>query len=278
MADTSNSLRKVHFGPSPPYDTSLPWQKTSTLGFPEGPVLYFNKGAWRDPQGLAQCANDPTIISGETGPPGPPGPRGLKGDKGDTGAPGATGAAGPPGPQGLKGDTGASGPTGAAGPQGPTGPQGPVGPQGPARFGLVALDAAPTAADGVEGDLAIDTRFPATLYGPKFSNVWALIGTVGNLPAPVNLAGGTTLAENTAYYDVLNAHRTFDTLPTTTGDAYSHIRLFIEATATFHADFFTNNPTLEEVGVGTITSHFTLDKGQHILDFHRVNSKWMVKL
>lgn len=274
MADSN--VKEVHFGPTPPFDTCKPWQKTTAFGAPLGGILYFDKGEWRDPSGTPVPGSPVIGPPGPQGPQGPRGPRGFRGPQGTCGGDGAVGPAGPQGPPGPQGDPGPAGPTGLTGPAGPAGPEGPVGPQGPARFGLISLERAPLPDDGVEGDLAIDIRFPATLYGPKISGGWALIGTVGNLPAPVDLAGSGTLAENRSYYDTFASNRTFTALPTVTGTAYSHICLYVEATAPVDLDFHTNTPTLEEVGVGTVAAAFSLPAGWHKLDFERINGQWIV--
>jgi hypothetical protein len=80
-----------------------------------------------------------------------------------TGPAGPTGATGPTGPQGATGATGPQGPTGTTGPQGPAGPTGPT--------TLVVLSAPPTAADGVNGAIAIDTT-TGRFWGPKTAGAW----------------------------------------------------------------------------------------------------------
>jgi hypothetical protein len=99
---------------------------------------------------------------------------------------------------------------------------------------------------------------------------------VGNLSAPVDLAGGGTLAENRAYYDTFASGRVFTALPNVTGTAYARIQLYVQATATVALDFHTNTPTLEEVGVGTVAAAFSLAAGWHKFDFERINGQWIV--
>jgi hypothetical protein len=94
---------------------------------------------------------------GATGPQGPPGP---------------TGPTGPAGAQGPKGDTGAAGATGPQGPQGNPGPTGATGAQGPSGASTFMQKAgAPTATDGVDGAVCLDTT-TGRMWGPKASGAW----------------------------------------------------------------------------------------------------------
>lgn len=267
--------KNVHFGPTPPFDTCQPWQKTGAFGQPLGCLLYFSEGAWRDLNGVvakAVVVGDASVAG--VGPQGPAGPRGLRGETGIPGAVGPAGAEGPAGPRGLQGAIGAVGPQGV-GALGPAGPAGPVGPQGPTRFGLISLTAPPTPDDGAEGDLAIDTRFPATLYGPRVSGQWALIGTIGNLPSPIPLSEGSSLAENRGYYETFSSNRVFAALPENTETQYSQIKLYAKTVAAVNLDFHTNTPFLVEAGVGPVTAPITLSQGWHILNFERINGEWI---
>lgn len=85
---------------------------------------------------------------GDTGALGPRGPAGAAGPKGD---PGTTGQPGPRGLQGIPGSNGSAGPQGPAGSQGPAGPKGDKG--DPGRVNIIVQTRAPTASDGVVGDV-----------------------------------------------------------------------------------------------------------------------------
>lgn len=280
-----SSDKTVFFGPSPPHDICRPWQRTGSFGQNVGNILYFRNGAWRDPQGQAidvPLAPDSNQGQGEPGPEGPIGPRGFRGEKGDDGDTGPAGPQGPEGPTGLRGEVGPNGPAGPVGPQGPEGPQGIEGQVGPARFGLITLEEPPEPSDGATGDLAIDTTFPATLYGPFVNGVWPLIGSVGNLPAPVSLSGSNAFTANRSFKEQLTGNRVFNALPAdTTGDGdpdtnYAIIKYYVKATVPLTLDFHTNNPTLDELGVGTVTAPFNLTVGWHCFSFERIDGEWTV--
>ncbi|WJN63275.1 minor tail protein [Streptomyces phage phiScoe54] len=93
-------------------------------------------------------------------------------------APEVSGLTGAPGPQGLKGDTGATGPAGPAGATGATGPAGTPGSK------VLTGTVAPTATDGVDGDVYIydDTRTflgvtsTNLTYYKKVSGAWQQVG------------------------------------------------------------------------------------------------------
>ena len=280
-----DSSKAVFFGPTPPHDVCRPWQRTGSFGQNIGNILYFREGAWRDPQGNpidVPMQPDTNPGQGEPGPEGPQGPRGFRGEKGDQGDQGPVGPEGPQGTPGLRGEVGPEGPTGPVGPEGPDGAPGPVGPTGPARFGLITLDRPPTDTDGASGDLAIDTSFPATLYGPFVNGVWPLIGSVGNLPAPTNLSGANVFSANRSYFERLGGNRVFNQLPSdTTGDGnadtnYAIIKYYVKANVALTLDFHTNNPTLDETGVGTVAAPFNLAPGWHCFTFERIDGEWIV--
>lgn len=69
------NTRLVYYGPYPPSDRNLPWQKTLDDGItPIGGIKYFTNGGWTYPAG-ADMSGPP----GATGPAGPPGPTGPQG-------------------------------------------------------------------------------------------------------------------------------------------------------------------------------------------------------
>lgn len=75
----------------------------------------------------AQLVGD-SALQGAQGPQGPTGAEGPPGAAGPQGDPGPQGEAGPPGETGAPGETGPAGEAGAPGPQGPAGPAGDDGP------------------------------------------------------------------------------------------------------------------------------------------------------
>ena len=170
----STEHRVVHYGPTAPFDRSLPWQQTNDAGNPVGAIKYYSNGSWLEGTALEETASlGPPGPAGSTGPAGPQGPAG---GAGLTGPAGPAGVAGPIGGDGLVGATGLIGPQGNVGPAGsagPTGGDGAIGVQGPPGFLFYAGSGPPASSLGTDGDLYLDDdSVNVVLYGPKVFGGW----------------------------------------------------------------------------------------------------------
>lgn len=204
------------------------------------------------PQGIAGLQG-PTGPIGLIGPTGPAGPTGV-------GTQGPTGPTGPIGPAGAVGPTGAgiAGPTGPIGPQGNTGPQGATGPQGiQGTAGAVGAQGpigltGPTGPAGPQGAIGLTGSIGA--QGP--AGPQGLTGAVG--PAgPQGLVGPTGPQGQQGIQGLTGPTGPQGTIaPGTLGQTLRHNGTTWVATSNLF-----NNPTTNNIGIGTTTPTLSLQMG-----------------
>lgn len=238
-------------GPTGPAGVAGP-QGTAGLPGPTGPIGLVGPTGPAGPTGV-----------GTQGPTGPTGPIGLTGAVGPTGA-GVAGPTGPTGPQGNTGPQGAtglqglSGPTGAVGAQGPIGLTGPTGPAGPQGTTGVAGPTGLTGPQGIQGPTgpqgAVGLTGPIGLQGP--TGPQGATGAAG--PAgPQGLLGPTGAQGVQGIQGLTGPTGPQGTIAAgTLGQTLRHDGTTWVATSNLF-----NNPTTNNIGIGTTTATLSLQMG-----------------
>jgi len=289
----------VHFGPTPPFDSKMAWQKTNGNNHPVGGLRFFNGSEWFDPSGVVAPipgteseSESGGSGSGTKGERGDPGPEGGPGAKGEPGAKGDTGERGIPGERGVPGEKGEVGDRGATGAKGDTGEPGQTGPIGPANLGFLGGTEPPTATDGQTGQIYFQQTWPLTLYGPKFANSWGEGFAIGTFGPPIETpSNGVTLAPNQHHYMELSGNKVLTALDPgqgpfqTSADGFAQMLITVKVNGgsavlldfSATANFEKTEPHPIPDPAPTAAKMVSLTPGYHKLTLDRIKGVWILK-
>ena len=114
-----------------------------------------------------------------------------------------------------------------------------------------------------------------TIGLPSYYNgtTWVTIGAGGTGLSAADLAGGTALSVNVAYFDTISANRTFSALPA--GSDGDKITLTFDVTGSTRVLDFHTSSTVYRVGEsGVLASCVSFPVGSHSLSLTKADGKW----